>query len=153
MTTTAEADPAATAVQQRWRLSPHGTRAHLVRPDQASLCGVVNTDTAWRDPEPDTPRCSACATLADAITQRDVTDTGMTYRQLDYWTRQGYLHCDNPTPGSGTRRTWPAEQLAVASVMAVLVAAGLTVEAAHHAARNDGWLTDEVHVTIHRDTE
>jgi len=66
--------------------------------------------------------------------------TGASYRALDYWTRAGYLHPENDGLGSGKPRTWPDEEIRVARVMAELVAAGVSVQSAHHAARNDGAL-------------
>ena len=68
-----------------------------------------------------------------------VAATGATYRMLDHWVRRNYLHPDH-AGGTGHPRTWPAEEIRVARRMVELVAAGLTVEAAHHAARNHGLL-------------
>lgn len=62
----------------------------------------------------------------------------ITYRQLDYWTRRGYLKPGNAGAGSGHWRRWSAEERAVAAMMARLIAAGLTVEAAHKVARAGG---------------
>lgn len=31
---------------------------------------------------------------------------GVTYRQLDYWTRQGLIHPTIPARGSGSKRRW-----------------------------------------------
>lgn len=50
---------------------------------------------------------------------------GMSYRQLDYWVRRGYLRPGNADAGSGSTRQWPAEELRVAALMARLVDAGL----------------------------
>lgn len=63
--------------------------------------------------------------------------TGATYRQLDYWIRAGYLHPLRRRGGEGTGspRVWPD-----AERMAILACAGLTLPAAHHAARHDGFL-------------
>lgn len=36
----------------------------------------------------------------------ELWDTGVTYRQLDYWTRKGYITPAKPSPGSGVRRVW-----------------------------------------------
>lgn len=58
-----------------------------------------------------------------------------TERQLDYWTRAGYLRPDNPDPGSGTARKFSAEETEVASRMARLVAAGFVPAAAAEYAR------------------
>jgi len=68
-----------------------------------------------------------------------VPGTDITYRQLDYWVRQGYLYPTNPQPGSGGGlRQFPANELAVAALMSRLVAAGLTVKAAAVTARAKG---------------
>jgi len=70
---------------------------------------------------------------------------GITYRQLDHWTRNGYLR---PVPlggegraepaesSSGHWRDWPAEELRIAREMGLLVKAGLTAEAACAVARH-----------------
>jgi DNA-binding transcriptional MerR regulator len=60
---------------------------------------------------------------------------GATYRQLDYWARQGWL---NPTAegfGSGYRRTWPDEEARVARLMVRLIRAGVMPAAAAEYAR------------------
>jgi DNA-binding transcriptional MerR regulator len=66
--------------------------------------------------------------------------TGATYRMIDYWVRIGLLHPGNPLPGSGAQREWSAQELRVAKRMVELIRCGLTVHAAHHAARNGGEL-------------
>lgn len=71
---------------------------------------------------------------------------GITYRQLDHWTRAGYLR---PVPmggagraepvdegGSGHWRDWPDEELHVARMMGLLTEAGVIPEVAHKVARN-----------------
>jgi DNA-binding transcriptional MerR regulator len=72
--------------------------------------------------------------------------TGLTYRQLDFWVRRQFLKPARALPGSGTSRVWTSEELKVARKMAVLVEAGLTVEAAERAARNRGELAPGVRV-------
>lgn len=72
----------------------------------------------------------------------------VTYRRLDYWTRKGYLRAENPTPGSGYRRTWPRSEHRVARAMARLTAAGLTLDAAHRVARGETQLAPGVHVLL-----
>lgn len=67
-------------------------------------------------------------------------DEGLTYRRLDYWSRQGYLKPENPTPGSGSWRVWPESERSVARMMIRLTDAGLTVAAAHEVARAGGRL-------------
>jgi len=45
---------------------------------------------------------------------------GITYRQLDYWTRSGYVTPvgGRATPGSGARRRWTRQHVAVLAVLA-----------------------------------
>jgi hypothetical protein len=43
---------------------------------------------------------------------------GITYRQLDWWCRQGYVHA--PSAGSGYRRTIPGAEVQVLLLMARL---------------------------------
>jgi MerR HTH family regulatory protein len=61
---------------------------------------------------------------------------GITYRQLDHWTKRGYLHAENPSPGSGRKRRWSEGEKQVAALMLRLISAGLTVEAASAVARS-----------------
>lgn len=60
--------------------------------------------------------------------------SGATYRQLDYWTRQGFLR---PVGGSGSgfSREWPDAEVAVLRRMVVATAAGLSPAIAEKAAR------------------
>lgn len=50
-------------------------------------------------------------------------------------------------------RYWSAEEAQVAVAMSRLVAAGVTVTAAHRAARNGGWLAEGVRVVVSSDHE
>lgn len=59
---------------------------------------------------------------------------GVTYRQLDYWIRQGYLKPIR-TGGTGHQHEWPKTELSVARWMGRLVKAGFTPEAAAELAR------------------
>lgn len=44
---------------------------------------------------------------------------GISYRQLDYWTRSGYITPQGAAmPGSGARRRWTAQHVAVLAVLA-----------------------------------
>lgn len=76
--------------------------------------------------------------------------TGISYRQLDHWTRQGYLHPETPAKGCGTRREWTNDEIQVAARMAELVRAGLTRKAAADVARKGGevWLTPRIRLVI-----
>ena len=75
---------------------------------------------------------------------------GISYRQLDYWTRRGFLCPEQTEPGSGRSRRWSLAELDVAERMAALVSAGLTPEAAVRAARRgaEAWLSDCVKVSV-----
>lgn len=59
---------------------------------------------------------------------------GVTYRQLDSWTRLGLVPSQRRHAGSGYPRTYPPEAVRVAIIMAALVRAGFTVAAAHRIA-------------------
>lgn len=60
---------------------------------------------------------------------------GITYRQLDYWARMGYLRPTGNGRGSGYWRKWPYEERRIAVVMARLVNAGVAVPVSASAAR------------------
>lgn len=66
-----------------------------------------------------------------------VDNAGITYRQLDYWTRRGYLRPAELNPGCGRDRQYSLSETAVARRMGGLVGAGLTVESAASIARGD----------------
>ena len=59
---------------------------------------------------------------------------GVTARQIEYWTRQGWLVPENPAPGSGATMIYPASQVHHAAVMSALVHSGVTPGAAHRLA-------------------
>lgn len=79
---------------------------------------------------------------------QDFVRVGLTYRQVDFWSRKGYLRASNADCGSGRERHWPASELPVAATMHRLVKAGLTVKAAHVVARGQGELAPGVTVLI-----
>ncbi|MEV4458487.1 MerR family transcriptional regulator [Microbispora sp. NPDC049633] len=60
---------------------------------------------------------------------------GLTWRQLDHWTRKGYLH---PEGGgqTGVARIWPETELRIAALIARFSAAGLVMESAASVARS-----------------
>jgi hypothetical protein len=64
--------------------------------------------------------------------------TGATYRQLDYWCRQGYL--SPGTPGTGAVRDWPESEIRAATAMARLTAVGISPGLAARVARAGGSL-------------
>lgn len=76
-----------------------------------------------------------------------VQETGATFRQLDFWARQGYLRPVGGE-GSGRLRDWPGDEVRVAKVMTRLVQAGVLPAAAHRAARHDGELAPGVRVDV-----
>lgn len=88
--------------------------------------------------------------LMDSYVPAPIAAHGVTYRQLNWWVRQGYLRPANPHPGSGTRRVWSTKELRVGARMAALVAAGLLPRFAAEAARvgSDIRLTDHVRLVV-----
>jgi len=73
----------------------------------------------------------------------DLEALGITYRQLDFWSRAGHLVPDNPDPGSGTPRTWPPQELEIARRMGKLTGAGIPPSLAAKFARED-WPRGEI---------
>ena len=61
--------------------------------------------------------------------------TSITYRQLYYWTKVGYLQPLEQHPGSGFPLEYPESEIDVVRQMTILVKAGLTPEAANTVAR------------------
>lgn len=64
--------------------------------------------------------------------------TGCTWRQLDYWTRLGFvLPCEESmvTPGSGFQRTYPAESLLVIELGLSLIRIGFEPKTALRCAK------------------
>lgn len=61
----------------------------------------------------------------------------ITRRQLDHWTRQGWLHAESrPRRGGGRpERFWPREEVSVARIMVRLTDAGWFAEVAARIAR------------------
>ena len=57
---------------------------------------------------------------------------GPTYRQLDFWTRAGYLQpCQHVVRGTGNSRHWPVDQADLASRMHDLTNMGFAPGRAH----------------------
>jgi len=44
----------------------------------------------------------------------------VTYRQLDYWERRGYVESDIPAAGSGSQRGWTPDNVALVALVADL---------------------------------
>lgn len=51
-------------------------------------------------------------------------EVGITYRQLDYWQRKGYVEADVTASGSGTHRGWSPMNVSLVACIADLVEAG-----------------------------
>lgn len=63
--------------------------------------------------------------------------SGISYRQLDHWTRTGRLHASTAAePGSGNARFYPASEIAVARLIKRLLDAGMQITVAHGLARD-----------------
>jgi hypothetical protein len=75
-------------------------------------------------------------------------EAGLTYRQLDHWTRSGRLRAVDGLGGVGQKRRWPLAELQVARAMAALVEAGLTVSAAERVARGEYEIAPGVFVLL-----
>jgi DNA-binding transcriptional MerR regulator len=102
--------------------------------------------------------CAQCGgshkpTSRHTRTLPDLTTLGLTYRQLDFWCRKGYL--STAAPGSGRRRTWTDDELAIAARMVKLIGCGFTVAKAAEIARGrtgyDTFLAlgDGIHLLIY----
>jgi hypothetical protein len=60
----------------------------------------------------------------------------MTYRQLDHWTRQGWVKTTVEKPGSGFTRDWPRQEQRVALLMGAIINQGtIKPDLAHRLAR------------------
>ena len=89
-----------------------------------------------RTPQPAIDEVPACnSSVAAEI-------AGITYKQLDHWTRLGHLH---PGGGSGTgnSRWWADDEVEVARRMGRLTSAGLPLAWSAQFARN-GWPAGEI---------
>jgi hypothetical protein len=63
-------------------------------------------------------------------------DLGLTYRRMDYYLRKGYVHCENPAPGSGMGpRLLDRREIEVLRLMCKFIEVGFTPEAAALVAR------------------
>jgi hypothetical protein len=65
-----------------------------------------------------------------------MTRVGPSYRQVDHWTRVGYLRAEGT--GSGHSRRWAPGERDIAELMYRAVAAGLPPKVAHDVARAGG---------------
>lgn len=90
-------------------------------------------------------------------TMQDVLEHvgGMSYRQLDYWTRCGYLKTiSDPTPGSGCVRVWDVDDYPVLRRVTYLLQSGMALSMAFRLARHDtSELASGVYVTFALDLQ
>lgn len=69
-------------------------------------------------------------------TAADFVSAGITYRELDYWTRTGRLRTlTDATPGQGHGRMWQPGEVEVAALTKRLTDAGLKLDVAFTVAR------------------
>jgi DNA-binding transcriptional MerR regulator len=84
------------------------------------------------------PGCGFCRT--GISTPELVAEAGVTYRQVDYWSRIGLLRPARIETGNigqgGIAREWDAEELRVAQLMGRLTAAGIGPRTAEQVARS-----------------
>jgi len=71
-----------------------------------------------------------------AVSLDQMLTTGVSYRQIDHWCRQGYLKPLTATPGSGYARIWPAVERDVALLINRLQAVGVELATAAQIARS-----------------
>ncbi len=69
--------------------------------------------------------------------ERDSGDPILTYRQLDVWYRTGLIDplISGPTSGSGSHRAFSEDEIAIITIMAQLVYAGMRPSSAGEYAR------------------
>lgn len=71
----------------------------------------------------------------DAYVPAPFREAGLSYRQVDYWARRGYLR-PLGGGGSGNYRTWPESEVQIGLRMAILIQGGYTPAAAARLARH-----------------
>lgn len=69
------------------------------------------------------------------VSSKTLMEMGITFRQIDYWCKKGYLNPKNANMGPGTSRYFDDEEVAVAKHMHGLILAGFVVDVAHRVAR------------------
>lgn len=140
-----------------WKATPRtrsafeGTRtdliSHAIRGGH-TLCGLTTRTRAWQVVSGPMMKCQECAAVPDGYaTHNDLLDLGLTYRKVDYWCTKGHLRSGG-NPGSGQRRYFRPDDVAVAVVIAALTEAGVSLAAAARAARNGGRLAPGVRVVV-----
>jgi hypothetical protein len=99
----------------------------------------------------DCPHCpsKAASEGLPACSKHLEAEMGITYRQLDYWARQGWLKPERrvnhqgSTEGTGAKRAWPTAEVDIARRMGWLTRSGLDTASAAAFAR-DSWPCGEI---------
>lgn len=82
------------------------------------------------------------------ITTDTLVRSGLTFRQIDFWCKQGYLTPSNGKTGTGNARTFEPDQLRVALRMRDLVGVGMKPAYAHKLATGDEKLLRKLEMTL-----
>lgn len=125
---------------------PGNCRWATAKEQRANRSTPTQVAPPWWSSPCTAPGCSSPVPSAglDVCSKHTEFRLGITYRQLDYWVRKGYLRPEGESsPGTGTARQWPPAELDIARRMGRLVAAGFPPERAAAFARND-WPRGEV---------
>jgi hypothetical protein len=69
------------------------------------------------------------------LSRAQMMQAGLSPRQLEWWTRKGWLRTYDVSPGSGNSRTWHPGEDHIARLMIRFVKAGVSPESACLAAR------------------
>jgi len=98
---------------------------------------LCHRDDDGGNPHPDASPCPVCVRVAaGSVLALDlVARAGITYRQLDHWTRTGLLRPDPAPTGSGYPRTYSPTEAETACAIGALVGAGVGVRVAVRVAR------------------
>jgi DNA-binding transcriptional MerR regulator len=80
----------------------------------------------------------------------DLRAAGLTLTQIEHYGRQGYLHFEWDSPGTGKYRRYRHGEDQIAATMVRLVDAGLTVDAAHRVARGHPEIAPGVRVIVEK---
>lgn len=78
--------------------------------------------------------------LAEDYSTNEVCDlAGITYRQLDFWLRSGYVTIQSTASGSGSRRRFTRQEVQAISLLAQQLRLAESIQAAF----NDGTLWED----------
>lgn len=81
------------------------------------------------------PRLFGPPAVRDLSSHEVIALAGISYRQLDYWTRVGYIDVPVVAPGQGTQRRWTAPEAAQVLVLARVASLTRDLEVAARVAR------------------